>query len=422
MKTFLSVLLPALLMIPAGTRSQAPDSIYMSNIQTVRLYKGSDPMAFPFINLNGNDQLELHFDDVDADVKNYYYTYQLCNYDWTPANVMSMEYLSGFSQNRITEYRFSSVALTRYTHYRVVLPQSGSYFKKSGNYILRVYLNGDTSQTAFTKRVLVLNSKAIVSGLVTQPTTPRYFNKFQKLVFNVNLNNANSFNPQQEIRVVVLQDFRWDNAAINIPPTFIRGNNLEYNSETSGVFPAGKEWRWLDIRDFHLQTDRVASADYNKNSTTIYLQTDRSWATEPYIFYPDLNGLSTIQAVRGINPFFEGDYATVHFSFAPPGGVEFNDRDIYLYGQLTNYNFADSLRMTFNAEKRIYETKLFLKQGYYDYTYLTRSLRDPFLITSVDGDDFETENAYTVLVYYRPFGARADELIAISMINSRKKM
>lgn len=420
MKSFFITIFLVALGVPFRAKSQSPDSIYRQNIHTVRLYKGGNPLSFPFINLNGNDQLELHFDDLDADVKNYYYTYQLCNYDWTPADVMPMEYISGFSQNRITAYRFSSVALTRYTHYSAVLPTSRSYFKKAGNYMLKVYLNGDTSQVAFTKRVLVLNSRAVVSGTVTQPTTPRYLNKFQKLVFNVNLNSAATFNPQQEIRIVLLQNFRWDNASLNPAPTFIRGNNLEYNSESTGIFAASKEWRWLDIRDFHLQTDRVASADYNKKSTEIYLQTDRSWATEPYVFYPDQNGLSVIQAVRGINPFFEGDYATVNFSFYPPGGVEFTDRDIYLYGQLTNYSFPDSLRLKFNTEKKVYETRLFLKQGYYDYSYVTKSLGDPYMESTVDGNDFETENVYTVLVYYRPFGAKADELIAISMINSRK--
>lgn len=419
MKSFFPVLVCAILIAPDCATALASDSIYLNNIQTVRLYKVGNQLSFPMINLNGNDQLELHFDDLDGDVKNYYFTYQLCNYDWTPVNVMSMEYLSGFSQNRITEYRFSSVALTRYTHYRAVLPQTSSYLKKSGNYILKVYLNGDTSQLAFTKRILVLDSRAIVAGNVTQPSTPQLFNRYQKLIFNVNLSAVNVFNAQQQVHVVLLQNFRWDNAAMNLAPTFIRGNNLEYNSESSGIFPAGKEWRWLDLRDFQLQSDRVDSARYNKNSTDIYLRTDRSLATEPYIFYQDINGLSNIQAVRGINPFFEGDYATVYFSFYPPSGIEFNNKDIYVYGQLTNYSFPDSLRMKFNPDKRVYETRLLLKQGYYDYTYLTRDFHDPYTISTIDGNDFETENVYTVLVYYRPFGARADELIGVSMINSR---
>lgn len=419
MKSFLSILFSILLILPSRIYSQVPDSIYQANIQTVRLYKQGNQLTFPIINLNGTDKLELHFDDLDADVKNYYYTYQLCNYDWTPVDVMTMDYLKGFSQNKITNYKFSSVALTRYTHYSVLLPQPNSYPKKSGNYLIKVFLNGDTSQLVFTKRLMVVNSKAAVSGYITQPATPNYYNRFQKLVFNVNVQGVNDFSNPQQTKVVVLQNFRWDNALMNVAPTFVRGNTMEFNSESTGIFPGGKEWRWLDLRDFHLQSDRVASADYNKNSTDIYLRTDRSWDTQPYVFYPDLNGLSRIEAVRGTNPYFEGDYATVNFSFYPSEGKEILDKDIFLYGQMTNYQFTDSLRMKFNPDKNVYETHLLLKQGYYDYTYLTRTFGNPFVTSSMDGNSYEAENIYTILVYYRPFGARSDELIAVSMIDSR---
>ena len=74
--------------------------------------------------LNSNDQLELHFDDLDADVKNYYYTFQLCNADWTPANIQSFDYIRGFQTNRITTYRNSSIAITRYTHYQAIYPNA----------------------------------------------------------------------------------------------------------------------------------------------------------------------------------------------------------------------------------------------------------------------------------------------------------
>lgn len=418
MKSFLSVL-TALLFISCAAAAQIPDHIYRENIQSVRLYKQGNQLTFPIINLSGNEKLELHFDDLDADVKNYYYTYQLCNYDWTPANVMSMEYLSGFSQNRISDYKFSSVALTRYTHYRLLLPQPGSMPKKAGNYLLKVYLNGDTTQLAFTRRMMVVNQSAAISGNITQATTPQFFNQYQKLVFNVNLKGMQNFNHQQQLRVVLLQNNRWDNAMMNVTPTFVRGNVLEYNSESVGVFPAGKEWRWLDIRDFHLQSDRVASADYNKNSTNIYLRADKSWEGQPYMFYPDLNGMSNIQAVRGIDPSYEGDYATVYFSFYPADGKELPGREIFLYGQLTNYDLSDRYRLNYNSEKGLYETHLLLKQGYYDYTYLTQDYGRPPQTSTVDGNYYETENVYTILVYYRPFGGRADELIGVSTVNSR---
>ena len=139
--------------------AQISDSVYVSNIQTVRLYNSSSQMSFPVLMLNGNQALALNFDDLDADVKYYYYTFQLCNRDWTPANLGQFDYIKGFTQVRITDYRFSSYSQVRYTHYTTTVPDRSMYPTRSGNYILKVFLNGDTSQVVFTKRFLVVDNK-----------------------------------------------------------------------------------------------------------------------------------------------------------------------------------------------------------------------------------------------------------------------
>jgi hypothetical protein len=399
--------------------AQITDSIYKNNITTVRLYNAGNPLTFPVIAMNGRDQLELHFDDLDADIKSYYYTYRLCNSDWTPANIGQFDYLKGFTQIRISNYRFSSIAYTRYTHYQALLPERNSYPTRSGNYILKVYLDGDTSKTVFTKRMMVVNNSATIAARVVQPFTPEYFRTHQKLQFTVDIKTLNNFNAAQQIKVMVLQNYRWDNAIVNLKPAFIRGTVLEFNSESSGIFPGGKEWRWLDIRDFRLQSDRVLTADYNKNSTDIFLKPDGPRAEQRYVYFRDNNGMSIIEAIRGINSLWEADYATVYFSFVPPNGNAYPNKDVYLFGQLTNYNFTDSLKMKFNAEKGKYETHLFMKQGYYDYTYVGVDKNNPAIKSEFDGNYYETENLYTILVYYSPFGSRADELIGVATFDSR---
>lgn len=414
-----AVLIIFILFYANGLFAQVPDSIYVNNIKTVRLYNYGNQLTMPILKLNSNDQLELHFDDLDADVKYYYYTYQLCSENWEPLSLSSFDYLKGFNQMRINNYRFSSVALTRYTHYQAVLPDRNIYPVKSGNYLLKVFLNGDTSQLVFTKRLLVLDSKASIAARVTQTHSPQYFRTHQKIQFTIDVTGLGAFNAAQQIKVAVLQNNRWDNAMLNIKPAFIRGATLEYNSDNTAVFPSGKEWRWLDLRDFHLQSDRVLNADYKRNSTDIFLKPDGPRSAQRYVYYRDLNGMSSIEAIRGINPFWEGDYATVYFSFVPPDGIAYTNKDIYLFGQLTNYEYTDSLKMIFSPEKKIYETHLLLKQGYYDYTYVAVDKKDPAIRTELDGDYFETENLYTILVYYKSFTGRTDELIGVATLDSR---
>jgi hypothetical protein len=399
--------------------AQAPDSIYVNTIKTVRLYNSGNELSMPIINLNSGGQVELHFDDLDTDVKYYYYTYQLCNSDWSPVNLNQFDYIKGFTQMKISTYRFSSIALVRYTHYEAVIPDRNCFPTRSGNYILKVYLNGDTSQLAFTKRLMVVDSKASILAKIIQPYAPDLFQTHQRLQFTVSINGLDAFNANQQVKIVLLQNNRWDNAQTNIPPTFIRGSSLEYNSENLGVFPGGKEWRWLDLTDFHLQSDRVVTATYNKLSTEIFLKPDGQRDAQRYVYYRDYNGMFVSSNLRGLNPLWEADYATVHFSFMPPGRQAYTNKDVYLFGQLTNYNFTDSVKMIFNPDKGIYETHLLLKQGYYDYTYLSVDKNNPTIYNELDGNYYETENLYTVLVYYKSFTDRSDQLIGIATFDTR---
>lgn len=401
--------------------SQEPDQVYYNNIQTIKLHVLGNPLGYPVLRLNSADQLELHFDDREGGVKAFSYAWQLCNADWTPANLSTMDFVRGFTQQRIITYRNSSVALTKYTHYQQVLPDRNSGPSRSGNYLLKVFLNGDPSQIVFTRRVLVVQpEKAGVTMQVQQPFNNMVFNSHQKISFTVETKNMNLVNPMQQLSVVILQNNRWDNRKVLLRPTFIRQDQLEYNTEQDAVFAAGREWRWLDLRSFRLQSDRVDSAYYGPSFTNIFVKPDADRAGLRFVFYRDANGQFYSETLDGSNPYWQGDYATVYFSFKPPGGMPFN-KDLYLFGELTNWGKDPSAKMTFNKERNRYETNLWLKQGYYDYGYAIidgEGDKAAFSLEKTEGNNWETENNYTILVYYRALGGRSDELVALTTVNS----
>jgi Domain of unknown function (DUF5103) len=254
--------LPVFLLCLNSASAQSPDSVYQAGIYTARLHMYGNQLSLPVYNIGSGDQLELHFDELGTGIKNYYYTLVLCDYNWQPVDLSPFNYIKGFTQQRITTYRYSTIAFTRYTHYQANLPDRNMVPSRSGNYMLKVFIDGDTSKLVFTKRLLVLEQKAIAGGQVVQPFTPQLYRTHQKLIYNVNIAGLNTFSAAQQIKVVILQNNRWDNAQRDIAPTFVRGNVLEYNTENSSIFAAGKEWRWLDLRSFRLQSDRVLRADY----------------------------------------------------------------------------------------------------------------------------------------------------------------
>ena len=396
------------------------EKIYKPIIRTAQLFMAGNQQALPVYALNSTDRIELEFDDMEGGIKSYYYSFVLCDYNWEPVNLSPFDYIKGFTQNRITTYRYSSLALTRYTHYQAFLPDRNSLPTRSGNYILKVFLDGDTSKLAFTKQMLVFEQKAGISAAVVQPFSAQVFKTHQKIRMSVNIAGLNTFSAAQQVKVVILQNNRWDIAQKDIPPTFVRGNLLEFSMEDRAVFPAGKEWRWLDLRSFSLQSDRVDSAKYNKDRTDMFLKTDVDRSSQRYVYFPDYNGMYNIVTYESVNPFWQGDYATVHFSLAPPDGVPYYKKNVYLAGYITGYDLlSDNWKMTFNEETRIYECTAFLKQGYYNYTYITVDENNPAGKTELEGNYWETENSYTILVYYKSFTDRSDQLIGVSSINSR---
>jgi len=400
-----------------------PDAIYLPNIRTAKLFSQNNQESMAIVRLNSSDLLELHFDDVDPTPKNYYYSLELCNADWTPADLNTFDYINGFTQVHLSEYRPSSITQSKYIHYQTLLPDKNCMPTRSGNYMLRVFLDGDTSQVAFTKRMFVVDfNKAMISAIVQQPYDNQLNKTHQKLQLSVNTNQLNPINPQQQVQVVILQNYRWDNAVTNIVPSFIRDNILEYNSEVDCVFPAGREYRWVDLRSYKFSSERIEKIDKEAEPNEVYLRADGVRINMRYIYMVDYNGWYDINTTENINPWWQTDYAKVHFTFVPPDNQPISNKDVYILGDLTGNKLGNSGKMRFNAEKGVYEKTLLLKQGYYYYTYATAPQKVSFPVGDVsqtDGNYWETENEYTVLVYYRSYNGRHDELVALTTVNSK---
>ncbi len=391
-----------------------------AGIQSAKLYRFGDQTSFPALTLNSNEALQLDFDDLDNRIKNYYYTFQLCNADWSPSILHPFEYIKGFQNVRIATYRNSSIAATPYIHYQATVPDRNCAPSRSGNYLLKVFLDSDTSKLVFTKRFVVINNQTTIAAQVQQPFNAQYFKSYQKLSIAVKTDpRIQTFAPS-DLKVVVLQNNNWQTSLFIDRPTISRGNYFEYSDESITAMPAGREFRWLDLRSLRLLSDRVQRMETVQDTTHIYVKPDPSRSGQSYLFYRDLNGAYTIEAMESINPFWQGDYALVHFSYFPPDNRAYQGNDVFLFGELTDYANDGSGKMEFNKERGAYEKTLLLKQGYYSYAYITKPSngRGAADFSQTEGDYWGTENSYTVLVYYRPFGARADELIGFTSLNS----
>jgi hypothetical protein len=420
MKYFLTILL--ICTVCSAWSQQGPDRIYKPNIRTPQVFKSGDTYSYPVLRLNSNDQLELDFDDMDGDVKIYYYTFELRNSDWSKTILFPFDYIKGFSSVRINTYRQSSIAFARYTHYQAAVPDRNCVPSRSGNYLLKVFLNGDTSQVVFTKSMIVVDAKTSVAAQVQQPFNGQRMRVDQKLFITVQTDNRINTMGPQDLKVVVLQNYIWQTSLNLNKPTIYRGNYYEYSDENYTSMPAGKEWRWIDLRSLRLMSDRMGRIESGKDRTDIYLRPDGERQQQLYVYYRDLNGRYSIETTDNVNPYWQTDYAYSHFSFFPPGNKPYEGKDVYIIGDITNYGNDADAKMVFNEGRGCYEQTLLLKQGFYNYSYMTAPQTakpgSSFSFENTEGNYWGTENTYMILVYYRPFGARVDELIGYAAVSS----
>ena len=405
----------------SGFAQDLPDHIYMPEIHSVKLFQQGNQSSMAMIALNSQDLLELHFDDLSGVVKNYYYSFELCNADWTKADINVFDYIKGVTQNRLDQYRFSTIATSKYVHYEALLPEKSCLPVKSGNYLLKVFLDADDTKLAFTKRMMIVDKRVNINARLQQPFDTELMRTHQKLQFTVNTLQLNLLSPQQA-KVVILQNNRWDNAITDIQPSFIRGNVLEYSGEQDCLFMAGKEYRWADLQSFRFLSDRIDKIEHNRDQPDIFIKPDPERNGLRYLSYRDRNGWEEFNTTESVNPWSQTDYAYVHFSFVPRNNQSFVGKSVYLLGELTANEIGDSSKMYFDAEKGMYTKTLLLKQGYYSYIYVTKDIKNPDAkadLSVTEGNHWETENDYAILFYYRSFSSRYDELIGITSVNSR---
>jgi len=396
---------------------------YKPNIKTVQFHLDGLLTSYPIIDLNSNTPLLLSFDDLDGDAKNYTYTIVQCNMYWEPSNLSQMEYIDGFVEERIENFEFSFNTLQPYTHYRLAFPNNRMSFTKSGNYLLKIYDNEGRKSLAITRRFVVTEPLVRVEPRLVRPNVAGKMQTHQEIDFVIRHDQLKISRPMQEIRAAVLQNGRWDNAITDLPPFLFRPNELIYDYQDKIIFPAGKEFRPLDLRSMRFRAQGIASIEQTDNTYEITLQKDLKRVNDSYFQRVDIDGNFVIENNdrSNLDPDLTCNYTNVLFPLYSP--EPFYDHDVYIIGAITEWQLKPEFKLVYNNSLNAYVSKVQLKQGYYDYMYgmipnnkkAVNAVPD---ISEIEGNWFETENQYTILVYYRAFGERYDRVIGAVTFNS----
>lgn len=403
------VLIACLFSLPAFSQAENEDMVLLDYIRSVRFFPAGDDLSPPILWMGQSGALVLGFDDLSGDNNNYWYTLEQCNADWSPGQLQEFEWLQGFNNNRIDQQSFSFAPRTKYIHHRLTIPNRDVRITKSGNYLLKVWLEGN--DLAIIRRFIVAENQVIILPVTRQAALVEKARTHQEIDFTVDLKKLEIRNPRQEIRTSIIQNWNWQRAVTGVEPFFIRGQVLDFDYQDRLAFPAGKEFRYFDMRSLQNRSERIEDIQQTLYQTDITLFADKSRANAPYLTYPDANGRFVINNFDvGDNPDVYADYANVHFRFEKP--LPFEDADIYVLGAFNDWQPWSDFRMDYSEADHAYHLNVLLKQGYYNYAYGLVTADQPVPdYSETEGDWYETENEYLILVYDRPLGQRYDRII-----------
>ncbi len=352
--------------------------------------------------------LELSFDDLDADSKDYQYKIEHMTHDWKSSRLQPSQYINGFDQNTIINVTNSFNTLQNYTHYSVRIPNANTVITKSGNYLLSVLDNYD--DVVFTKRFVLYETEVAIGVSVQRSRNTKTLNSQQTVQFSLNHPNTQINNPLQEINVVVLKNNNWNEIISNLQPTFFKPNQLLYNYTNKTNFWGGNEYLNFDnkiIRNNSLNVVKVEKKNIFHHH--LYPYTYRPF--KEYKYNPDINGQFIIRTIEANDSKTEADYAMMHFSVLI--NEPFKEKEVYVYGAFNGFQLNEENRMHYNFKEKAYKSNILLKQGFYNYTFATINSNNKVNTNDIEGSFFETENEYTVIAYFKPLGSFYERVIGV---------
>ena len=389
---------------------------YNQQIKTLLCHKIQDELSLPLLNLNAEDQLLVSFDDLDADIKDYYYTIIHCNSDWTASNLMQSEYISGFTDEPITDYEFSFNTLQQYTHYSFSFPTEEMKALLSGNYVFKIFEEG--GKTVAYKRFMILETKVTVEVQVRRATLAEDRKTKHEIDFTIKHPNLVVADPFSDIKVTIKQNNKEDNAITDLTPTFVKNNELVYDYEDDNTFWANNEFRHFDIKSLRFHSDRIKEINYDSTFNHVYLFKDRTRPFDRYSIEPDINGKFLIKSQEGWKSSIEADYAFVHFTL-PIDHISYGE--LYVLGEFSDWQLKEDFKLKYNAEQKQYKGSVYLKQGYYNYHYALNDINTARVdVSFIEGTHYQTRNDYYIYVYFRSVGDRYDRFVGFLKTSSKE--
>ncbi|MBE6262216.1 MAG: DUF5103 domain-containing protein [Prevotella sp.] len=387
----------------------AVNRIYVENVKSLTSTVNGDWMNRPVMELGSGDRLNIGFDELSHDYHRFVYHLEHCEADWTVSDgLFESDWLVGFNDNPIENYQNSINTTVMYTHYTLTIPNDRCRLKLSGNYRLTVMDEDLDNEPVLEVEFYVVEPLMGVGLTVTTNTDVDHNQSHQQLSMTVNYNSLRVSNVDEEIRTVVMQNWREDHARHNIRPNFTNAQGLTWDHNRALIFDAGNEYHKFEVLDVSHTTMGLDRIEWNGNNYEAWPFT--ATVRKNYLTDVSAQGAFVVRNSDNREVDYTCDYVWVNYELATP-----YQGDIYIDGQWTTDSDREHYRMKYDTQTGSYKARIMQKQGYYSYQFIDANGNIP----PSEGSFFQTENRYQAFVYYKGTGARTWRLVGYRALDFR---
>ena len=405
------VLLLSVVSCPFSSKAQV-QQIFNRNIKTLTLTVDDDPTLPPYLAFGGRQYIDIEWDEMSHDYKRYRYHIDHCDWDWQPTDgIFESDYLIGMNDQLVEDYEKSFNTTQIYTHYRLRVPSKEIKLRLSGNYRVRIYEEDAEDEPVLEARFSFYEKEAGIVAQLSSNTDVDFNDSHQQMTLSIGYGALSIFDPERDLKVIVMQNRRWDSRVEGLVPNIRRANGIEFTHNRNLIFPAGNEYHRFEILDVHRTAtgvDRIEWFEPYYHATLFPAVIDHA-----YSYSEDQNGVYVVRSSDNYDDWTTAEYVIVHFFLKTP---RLQGGDVYVSGWWTGQTFNPDCKMEYDAVHQYYHAAILLKQGYYSYEFVQKD----GLMQRTMGSFFETENEYEVLVYYRQQGSRYDRLVGFSMMHNAR--
>jgi hypothetical protein len=268
---------------------------------------------------------------------------------------------------------------------------------------------------------MVVDPKVTVNASIGRAGTSEDYETKQEVDFLINTEGYRIDAPYQDIKVVILQNWRWDNALTNLKPYMVRNELLDYSFDNgTNLFDGINEFRRFDLKSVKFISEKVREITFNDTVFIVKLWESEKRTYKEYTYDDDINGKFLLKTDDEPSVSNYGEYAVVKFYL--PYEAPIVEGNLYVAGGFNGWQYTPENKMEYNYRKKAYEASILFKQGYYNYLYVLLPHNSKAGdATWVEGNHSITRNTYTILVYHRSRGELYDELIATGSFESARK-